>query len=182
MRFIILLFLPCFLMAQTEEQTYELIQIKSNFEIRYYPPAMMAEYNSQGDSSSGFGSLFRYISGSNASGTKINMTTPVHMEKQDKGNIMAFVLPKKFNPENTPIPKENKVSVYQAQGGYYASIQYSGYTNTSKEKKYTAVLIQNLKEEGIKITGSPRVLVYDAPYKFINRRNEILIPILWTSR
>ena len=169
-------------MAQTEEQTYELIQIKSNFEIRYYPPAMMAEYNSQGDSSSGFGSLFRYISGSNASGTKINMTTPVHMEKQDKGNIMAFVLPKKFNPENTPIPKENKVTVYQAQGGYYASIQYSGYTNTSKEKKYTTVLILNLKEEGIKITGSPRVLVYDAPYKFINRRNEVLIPILWTSR
>ena len=169
-------------MAQTEEQTYELIQIKSNFEIRYYPPAMMAEYNSQGDSSSGFGSLFRYISGSNASGTKINMTTPVHMEKQDKGNSMAFVLPKKFNPENTPIPKENKVNVYQAQGGYYASIQFSGYTNTSKEKKYTTILIQNLKEEGIKITGSPRVLVYDAPYKFINRRNEVLIPILWTSR
>jgi len=99
-------------MAQTEEQTYELIQIKSNFEIRYYPPVMMAEYNSQGGSSSGFGSLFRYISGSNASETKINMTTPMHMEKQDKGNIMAFVLPKKFNPENTPIPKENKVSVY----------------------------------------------------------------------
>ena len=169
-------------MAQTEEQTYELIQIKSNFEIRYYPPAMMAKYNSQGGSSSGFGSLFRYISGSNASETKINMTTPVHMEKQDKGNIMTFVLPKKFNPENTPIPKENKVSVYQTQGGYFASIQYSGFTNASKEKKYTAVLIQNLKEEGIKIAGSPRVLVYDAPYRFINRRNEISIPIIWTPR
>ena len=89
---------------------------------------------------------------------------------------------KKFNLENTPIPKENKVSVYQAQGGYYASIQYSGYTNTSKEKKYTTILIQNLKEEGIKITGSPRVLVYDAPYKFINRRNEVLIPIIWAPR
>ena len=113
-------------MAQTEEQTYELIQIKSNFEIRYYPPVMMAEYNSQGGSSSGFGSLFRYISGSNVSETKINMTTPVHTEKHEKGNIMAFVLPKKFNLETTPIPKENKVSVYQAQGGYYASIQYSG--------------------------------------------------------
>lgn len=85
-------------MAQTEEQSYEVVQTKSDFEIRYYPPVMMAAYVSDSNNSSGFRSLFRYISGSNQSQTKIAMTTPVHMEKQEQGNSMAFVLPKKIRP------------------------------------------------------------------------------------
>jgi len=48
-----------------------------------------------------------------------------------------------------------------------------------KKKKYTAALIQNLKEEGIKTARSLKVFVYDAPYSFINRRNEISISIVW---
>tara|TARA_B100000767_G_scaffold259185_1_gene268726 strand:- start:6125 stop:6631 length:507 start_codon:yes stop_codon:yes gene_type:complete len=166
-------------MAQTEEQYYEVIQIKSNFEIRYYPPVMMAAYDAQGGNSSGFRSLFRYISGSNMSETKIAMTTPVHMEKKRNGNSMAFVLPKKFNSETTPQPKESRVRVYEAEGGYFASFRYSGYTNPSKEKIHTETLMRNLKGEGIEIAGSPRIFVYDAPYSFINRRNEISIPIVW---
>ena len=166
-------------MAQTEEQTYEVIETKSNFEIRYYPPVMMAAYDSRGGSSSGFRALFRYISGSNMSASKIAMTTPVHMENQEYGNTMAFVLPKKFDSETAPQPKETQVRVYEAAGGYYASFRYSGYTNPSKEKKYAAILIRNLKEEGIETAGSAKVFVYDAPYSFINRRNEISIPIVW---
>ena len=88
--------------------------------------------------SSGFRSLFRYISGSNQSQTKIAMTTPVHMEKQEQGSSMAFVLPKKFDPKSTPLPSDSQVKVYEAKGGYYASMRYSGYTNEAKEKNYTS--------------------------------------------
>ena len=97
----ILIFLfPWILMAQTEEQSYELIETRSNFEIRYYPPVMMVEYDSNESGSSGFRSLFRYISGSNNEEIKIAMTTPVHMEKKEGKSSMAFVLPKKFDPSS----------------------------------------------------------------------------------
>ena len=179
MKYYIFLFFPLLLMAQTEEQSYQIIQTKADFEIRYYPPVMMASYLSESNNSSGFRYLFRYISGANESQTKISMTTPVHMEKTLKGNSMAFVLPRKFQPETTPSPQESKVQIYQSEEGYFAAIRYSGYTNETKEKKFTEQLEKSLKSEGIKIMGRPVVLVYNSPYNFINRRNEICIPIEW---
>jgi hypothetical protein len=140
---------------------------------------MMASYLSESNNSSGFRYLFRYISGANESQTKISMTTPVHMEKTLKGNSMAFVLPRKFQPETTPSPQESKVQIHQSEEGYFAAIRYSGYTNVTKEKKFTEQLEKSLKSEGIKIMGRPVVLVYNSPYNFINRRNEICIPIEW---
>ena len=89
------LILPLTIMAQTEIQSYSIIQKIGDAEIRFYPPVMMAKYNDiiQG---SGFGKLFGYISGNNSNNTKIAMTTPVHMEKKKGENSMAFVLPKNF--------------------------------------------------------------------------------------
>ena len=179
MKHCIFLFFPLLLMAQTEEQSYQIIQTIADFEIRYYPPVMMASYLSESNNSSGFRYLFRYISGANESQTKISMTTPVHMEKTLKGNSMAFVLPRKFQPETTPSPQESKVQIYQSEEGYFAAIRYSGYTNVTKEKEFTEQSEKSLKSEGIKITGTPVILVYNSPYNFINRRNEICIPIEW---
>ncbi len=179
MKYCILLFFPFLLMSQTEEQSYEIIQTKADFEIRYYPPVMMATYVSDRNNSSGFRSLFNYISGANESQTKIAMTTPVHMEKTREGNSMAFVLPRKFKPETTPSPQEPEIQIFQSKEGYFATIRYSGYTNATKEKNFTEQLGKSLKREGIKITGAPVVLVYNSPYNFINRRNEISIPIEW---
>ena len=75
------LILPLVIMAQTEMQSYSVIQKIGDAEIRFYPPVMMAKYTDiiQG---SGFGKLFGYISGNNSNNTKIAMTTPVHMEKK----------------------------------------------------------------------------------------------------
>lgn len=126
---------------------------------------------------SGFGKLFSYISGNNSKQKKIAMTTPVHMEKSKEVNSMAFVLPKQFNQDNTPLPNEDSLTVFEDQGGYFAAIRYSGYTSTVKEKEYTAVLKNLLEKEKITPSGLPKILVYNSPYKFINRRNEILIPI-----
>ena len=107
--------------TKPEEQSYQIIQTKADFEIRYYPPVMMASYLSESNNSSGFRYLFRYISGANESQTKISMTTPVHMEKTLKGNSMAFVLPRKFQPETTPSPQESKVQIYQSEEGLFCS-------------------------------------------------------------
>ena len=68
-------------MAQTEVQSYNVIQKISDAEIRFYPPVMMAKHTSK-TQGSGFGKLFGYISGNNTNKTKIAMTSPVYIEKK----------------------------------------------------------------------------------------------------
>jgi hypothetical protein len=174
--FLFFVMLSSLVMAQTEMQSYSVIQKISGAEIRFYPPVMMAQYTSKNEGS-GFGKLFGYISGNNTNNTKIAMTTPVHMEKKTGENSMAFVLPKTFTDVNTPQPNDGSLSVFEDKGGYFAAIRYSGYTNTSKEKEYTKILQKLLQKENITASGSPKILVYNSPYKIINRRNEILIPV-----
>lgn len=90
---------------------------------------------------------------------------------------MTFVLPRKFTGDNTPQPNDTSLSVFEDKGGYFAAIKYSGYTSTIKEKQHTEILQKLLQKENIISSGSPKILLYDSPYKVINRRNEILIPI-----
>ena len=105
------------------------------------------------------------------------MTTPVHMQKNNNNSSMEFVLPSNFTPESAPKPSNSSLQLYQSTSQYYAVVKYGGYTNSEKENKFSKELISKLNLNSIKIIGDPKVLVYDSPYKFINRTNEIIIPI-----
>ena len=170
------LMLSSFVLVQTEMQSYSLIKRIELAEIRFYPPVMMAKHVSS-KKGSGFGKLFEYISGNNTKNTKIAMTSPVHIENKLGESSMAFVLPRKFTGDNTPQPNDSSLIVFKDKGGYFAAIEYSGYTNPLKEKKHSEILHQLLDKENITPSGSAKILVYNSPYKIINRRNEILIPI-----
>ena len=168
-----LLIYPFLVYPQYETQQFELISDFDGIEIRYYPPSMMVKHNGN----NGFRNLFGYISGKNDLKKKISMTTPVHITQNNMGSSMEFVLPKKFTPENAPKPNNSKLELYQTKAKYFASIKYGGYTNSEKENKFSKELISKLNLNSIEIIGDPKVLVYDSPYKFINRTNEIIIPI-----
>ena len=176
MRTLFFILLSFYSMAQTETQSYEVLKNIDGCEIRFYPPVMMAKYTSD-NGRSGFGKLFKYISGNNDGETKISMTTPVHMEKSESENSMAFVLPKSFNKENAPKPNDASLVVYESDSRHYAAIEYSGYTDEVKEKENTDKLKKILNEQNIEIVGDSKILVYNSPYKIVFRRNEILIPI-----
>ncbi len=175
--FFILLLFPFFMISQNETQKFDLVSSFDGIEIRYYPPSMMIKHT--GDN--GFRNLFGYISGKNNLEQKISMTTPVHMSQNKNGSSMEFVLPKKFTPETAPKPNNNKLELYQTGAEYFASIEYGGYTNSVKENEFTNELISKLKNNDIEINGEPKVLVYNSPYMFINRTNEILIPIIYNK-
>ena len=164
------------MMSQIETQSFKVIKNFKEVELRFYPPVMMAEYISS-KPGSGFRKLFEYISGNNNSNTKISMTTPVHIKKGTKENSMAFVLPAKFNQKNSPIPNDNSLQLYEEKSGFFAAIKYSGYTDESKEEEFTDKLKNILTEFSIDFSGPPTILVYNSPYKFFNRRNEILISV-----
>ena len=164
-------------MAQSiQTQPYDVITVHQEVEIRYYPPAMKVKVSGPLRNNRNFNELFRYISGDNESREKIAMTTPVYMETQDEVQTMEFVLPKKYK-ETAPRPSAKGVEVYQSERAYFAAIRYGGYSNESKVLKAKQRLFSVLDKEQIEIMGDILVLSYDAPYKFYNRRNEVMVKV-----
>ena len=171
------LFISVLLMAQSyQTQPYEVVSTFDQIEIRYYPPAMKVQVESTSTNNRNFNALFKYISGNNDRGEKIAMTTPVYMANKNGSLTMAFVLPTQYK-DTAPEPKGEGVEVYQSKAGYFAAIRYGGYSNSEKVKQYTQQLKKVLALAEKKIIGQAFVLSYDAPYKFYNRRNEILLEI-----
>jgi hypothetical protein len=171
------LFISVLLMAQSyQTQPYEVVSTFDQIEIRYYPTAMKVQVESPSTNNRNFNALFKYISGNNDRGEKIAMTTPVYMANKNGSQTMAFVLPAQYK-DTAPKPKGEGVEVCQSKAGYFAAIRYGGYSNSEKVKQYTQQLKKVLALAEKKIIGQAFVLSYDAPYKFYNRRNEILLEI-----
>lgn len=158
-----------------ETQPYQVIKKYDRFELRYYPPAQMVTAESPLSSNQNFNLLFQYISGANADNLKIPMTTPVHMSQNSGQKKMSFVLPKQLT--EPPLPKNQRVQLTQSKATYFVAIQYGGYSNSTKTAYYTDALKKALLEEGFKPLGTPINLGYNSPYKFFNRRNEILFEV-----
>ena len=159
-----------------ETHSYKTMLSEDNFEIREYDPVMKARaYSNTGNNN--FMKLFRYISGNNEKNQKIPMTTPVYMKEDINGSMMEFVLPSTLNENNTSQPLSQDVELYMDQGGVYASITYSGYSNNKKRNKYTSQLNKKLEKMNIDKIGDFVHVSYDSPYKFYNRRNEVIIKV-----
>ncbi len=170
--------------VKTEKQKYRLVLKQDQFEIRFYPAATMATINSnatdyKGLANNGFRKLARYIFGGNEQKQSISMTAPVRMNMTEKGSTMSFVMPEKFNNETLPKPNDPSIRIEQSKPIYVACISFTGYANDAKIEMNKEKLLQILKDKNITITGEYTFLGYNAPYQFIGRTNEIIIPIEW---
>ena len=172
---LIIIFIALFnnkIMAQTiETQYFTVVKTLDVGEIRYYPPVMKIQ------SDNNFGSLFNFISGNNSSREKISMTSPVYMGDGEGNNIMEFVLPKDFKPENTPEAMSEAVKVFESKPGYFLTLEFGGYASGRSVRYYSAELAKIAKMYGIQTIGQAMLLVYDSPYKVIGRKNEVIIQI-----
>ena len=176
--------LMSFTKARIEKQKYRVIKKEKEFEIRFYPPAIFATTKSSAKSyrelgSSGFRKIAGYIFGNNESSAKIAMTAPVHMNITEKGSSMSFVMPSNYTIDKLPRPADARVELHESPAIYMAAIEFGGYASDQKIKQYADRLLQALKRSGIKTTGNPTYLGYNAPYEFIGRKNEVDIGIEW---
>lgn len=176
--------LMSFISPKIEKQKYRVIKNEKEFEIRFYPPAIFATTRLSAKSyqelgSSGFRKIAGYIFGNNESSTKIAMTAPVHMDISEKGSSMSFVMPSEYTLEKLPRPVDARVELHESPAVYMAAIEFGGYANEPKIKLYTTQLLQALTSKGIKTTGNPTYLGYNAPYDFLGRKNEIVVAIEW---
>ena len=169
---------------KTEKQKYRLVLKDSTLEIRYYPEAIMATVysdgtNYKGVASNGFRKLARFIFGGNEQGQSIAMTAPVRMNMSEKGSEMSFVMPEKYNESNLPKPQDKSIRIHKSSPQYVAVINFGGYATDEKIASYKKELTEILEKRSIKIMGDYNFLGYNAPYQFVARTNEIIIPIEW---
>jgi len=180
-----------------EEANYTVIRRAENFELRDYPPQIVAETEVDGPmedaGNRAFRRLFNYISGENRSQEKISMTSPVTQEASSEkiamtapvaqqstpdGWMVSFMMPQTYTMGTLPIPDDPTVKLREIPGRRMACVRYSG---TWSEKRYRSNL-QELEdwiaENSFKVLGKPVWARYNPPFTpWFMRRNEILIPV-----
>lgn len=172
--------------SNIEKQQYRVVKAEEGFELRYYPPATFATVKSSAKSyrelsGSGFRKIAGYIFGGNETSTKIAMTSPVHMDINEKESSMSFVMPSKYDVKSLPKPNDAKVEIHQTPGEYAAAIEFGGFANDASIRKHADLLKQLLDEKGVKTIGNFRYLGYNPPYQIIARKNEIVVAVEWNE-
>jgi len=180
-----------------EKSKYKVLETNDGFEIREYPPQVVAETLVEGDfddaGNQGFRRLFDYISGNNRSGPsvemtapvtqvgvsqKIAMTAPVGQMKTGSSWRITFVMPSKYAFTDLPEPGDNRVVLAQDPERTVAAIKYSGTWSTDLYLANKDRLEKYIAERGFDTVGEPVWARYDPPFMpWFMRRNEILIPI-----
>ena len=181
----------------TEEAPYTVLKSDDIFELREYPPQILAEIIVDGDlegaGNKAFRPLFRYISGDNKSRDKIAMTAPVSQEQKGEKISMtapvsqqsvqgkwavSFMMPASYTMETLPTPDDPNIKLLQIPGRRVAAVRYSGFWSEAKYLLHKEKLEKWIKDKRFTVTGEPVWARYNPPFTlWFMRRNEILIPV-----
>lgn len=165
--------------AATETPKYRVVKADESFEIRDYPDLVVATTPMQGNGMNGsFGQLFRYITGQNEGGQKIEMTSPVLIDTAAEQKTMSFIMPKATVEKGTPKPAGESVSLGKVEAARFAVLRFPGERSEANEKAAVEKLLGWLKEQKITPVGAPMFAYYDPPWTPIPlRRNEVLLRV-----
>ncbi len=181
----------------TDEAPYTVLKTDDIFELREYPPQILAEIIVDGDlegaGNKAFRPLFRYISGDNKSRGKIAMTAPVSQEQKGEKISMtapvsqqsvrgkwavSFMMPASYTMETLPVPDDPNITLRQVPARRVAAVRYSGFWSEEKYLLNKEKLAKWLKDNRFTVSGEPVWARYNAPFTpWFMRRNEILIPV-----
>jgi len=181
----------------TEEAPYTVVKSDDIFELRDYPPQILAEITVDGSleeaGNKAFRPLFRYISGDNTSRRKIAMTAPVSQERQGEKIPMtapvsqqraagrwavSFMMPASYTMETLPTPDEPAIRLRQVPARRMAAVRYSGFWSEEKYQQNRARLETWMRENRLVAGGEPVWARYNPPFTpWFLRHNEILIPV-----
>ena len=190
-----------FYVQNVETPVYRVVAQEGDFEVRDYPPLVVAEVRRQGPRQealrAGFGPLARYIFAEERGGERISMTAPVTQQRPERISMTApvtaqalpdmaqgddwavrFIMPARYGLEQLPAPAGSDVRLSEVPPRRVAAIRFSG--RASDE------LIAS-QEEALRAWLAARDLTPAAPaiYAFYNdpftpgflRRNEVLIDL-----
>lgn len=181
-------------MGQYDTPHYTIEKTQKPFEIRAYPPLLVAEVTTTGSRedaiNAGFRMLADFIFGNNTTQSAVDMTTPViqqpaqiamttpviqqsasgNSEQETKAKAQAsewvtrFTMPHRYTLQNLPKPNNDKIRIFETPSVRYATIRFSGFTTPSRIKEHEDKLILWLRENQIKYTSPPVYAFYNPPF------------------
>ena len=165
--------------AATETPEYKVVRADGKIEIRDYPALTMATTPMSADGmNGGFGQLFRFITGSNESKEKIEMTAPVLIDNTTEKKTMSFIMPQSTVSKGVPKPAGDAVSLSSMPATRFAVLRFPGGRNAENEKNAIAALRAWMTAQKLTGKGEPLFAYYDPPWTLIPfRRNEVMIRI-----
>ncbi|XP_057533204.1 heme-binding-like protein At3g10130, chloroplastic [Amaranthus tricolor] len=190
-----------------ETPKYEVIQSTNDYEIRKYPPSVIAEVTydpseMKGNKDGGFTILANYIGAlgnpQNTKSEKVAMTAPVITqnnaekiamtapvitktdESGEKNMVrMQFILPSKYErAEDAPKPLDERVVIKEEGEKKYGAVKFSGLTSDGVVTDKVEKLKSALEKDGYKVIGDFLLARYNPPWTLPPlRTNEVLIPV-----
>lgn len=169
---------------QTEQPAFALVHAEADFEVRDYPPLVVAEVSHSGSRERASGASFRrlaaYIFAQDrpAGGERIAMTAPVLQDEPQPGEWrMRFVMPAQYTLATLP-PAPRDITLTQMPARRMAAVRFSGDGGPGDLALMEARLRDWLAGQGYRPSGEAEYAFYDAPMiPGPLRRNEVLIPV-----
>lgn len=168
-----------FISMSVSEARYQVLEtLENGVEIRAYPEEIWATTVAENQNDA-FSPLFRYISGDNERGEKIEMTAPVVTMNTETGQFMAFIMPERFDIQSIPKPSSSIVKIQLIEPRKLATIRFSGYMTEGNYGKNLELLSKTLEVRGISTEGEPLLMQYNDPWTPpFSRRNEIALRVI----
>jgi hypothetical protein len=180
-----------------EEPAFKTVLHEGAFEIRDYPPLVVAEVTITGDqkeaASQGFRLLAGYIFGGNTrrqsiamtapvaqtqTSEKIAMTAPVTQIKAANAWVVRFTMPKGYSLETLPQPDNPKVQLRALPASRFAVLQFSGLAGTEDVSAKTAELQNRIAKHKLRPTSPVSLAQYNPPWTlWFMRRNEVMVEV-----
>ena len=180
-----------------EEPAFHLQLREGPFELRAYPPLVVADVVVAGDQGHAAGQGFRilagYIFGANARREKIAMTAPVTLLPADPNVhlpaalveaggagqwVVRFTMPKAYAIGALPPPKDARIRMRAIPPGRAAAVRFSGAARPQDFQAKARELSAWMERRGLRAAGPAALAQYDPPWTlWFLRRNEVLIPV-----
>ena len=176
-----------------QKQDYGVQAADGAFEIRHYPPLLLAEtlvtdaQDRKQALEKGFRILADYIFAKSRKGEKIAMTAPVLSNHQRgattrsgdarDGWRIRFIMPRSYTRESLP-PAPAGIDISELSSRRVAVVRFAGLVSDKVLAQKEDALRHWLGERGEATSGQAEYGFYDAP--FIPgplRRNEVLVPL-----
>lgn len=186
-----------FVVQNVETPDYRVVLREGPFEIRDYPPLVVAEVKRQGERrkalSAGFSPLAGYIFAKERGGERVAMTAPVTQQRDERIAMTApvtqtpagedvwavsFIMPAKHALENLPAPASDDVRLRQVPSRRAAAVRFSGRATDELIAAQEKALRDWLQTRDRVPAAAPVYAYYNDPFTpgFL-RRNEVILDL-----
>lgn len=180
---------------RTEQPDYDVLYEFDGFEVRRYPPRLVAEVEVSGDPTratrDAFTVLAGFVIGENCriggdggpigrrSSESIAMTAPVDRQRRGDRWVLRFTMPRKYTRDTLPRPLDPRVRILEQPAATYAAVRFAGVGSEGAVQQRLARLCEEVRARGLAPAGAEPILArYDPPWTpWFLRRNELLVEL-----